>query len=526
MSIITDLKKLKIIPKSHPPHYLLHKYWGRKPHNLIAEYISLFTKSGDQVLDPFMGSGGVVIESNKLNRVGFGIDLNPMACNIVKETLKMKVDEVLLEKTFESIIDSIPSEIIDLAKAKHDDGIEYNLDNAVWDLDQIKTVKYYKNKQKVTRKINKSDLKKVVNSNKLLKKYVNKGLAYPKQKIIKYVRRNGKEYINELFSDRNLLIAAFIIQEINKVKDVEIKNSLLFIFTSALPNFSKMIPGDIDKVTGKSGWQISKFWAPSVHTEKNVISSIRLRLKKYIKGKNDIQPLITNTKYFIFNNSCEDMANIKDKSIDYIFTDPPYGDSISYFALSSFWSSWLNLEVDYEGEIIYDPYRDKKEEDYSTRLNNAFKEIHRVLKDNKYMSFTFHNRHMKFWKIIIDACKSAGFEIINVKWVDQAVSSGTQGINRKNTLKGDFVYTFKKVYSTPISLSKNNGEKLIIQITKKLIKQYGSVSAAILYENLIPEIISKNSYYNSNNKIIDIEKFLSNNFEYSIDQKGNYGWKL
>ena len=63
-------KKLKNIPaKAHPAHYMMHKYWGRKPHNVVSEYIKNYTKEGDTVLDPFMGSGVTVIESAKLNRM-------------------------------------------------------------------------------------------------------------------------------------------------------------------------------------------------------------------------------------------------------------------------------------------------------------------------------------------------------------------------------------------------------------------------------------------------------------------------
>ena len=43
--------------KSHPQHYLLHRYWGRKAHNVVSEYIKNYSKKNDTVLDPFMGSG-------------------------------------------------------------------------------------------------------------------------------------------------------------------------------------------------------------------------------------------------------------------------------------------------------------------------------------------------------------------------------------------------------------------------------------------------------------------------------------
>jgi hypothetical protein len=34
----------KIKAKSHPQHYLLHRYWGRKAHNVVSEYIKNYSK--------------------------------------------------------------------------------------------------------------------------------------------------------------------------------------------------------------------------------------------------------------------------------------------------------------------------------------------------------------------------------------------------------------------------------------------------------------------------------------------------
>lgn len=525
MGNISKLSSVKIVPEQHPPHYLLHKYWGRKPHNLLSTYIQFFTKPGDKVLDPFMGSGGVVIESNKLNRIGIGIDLNPMACMIVTETLKPLPDESLLRNEFNKVLKTLPPEVLNLATVLDDNEI-YILDNAVWIENEIKRIKYYKNGKRITRDCNEYDLKQVKKSKLLLSKYKKLGLYFPEDPIMQYVKRNGKSTINELFSVRNLLIAALVIKAINEIKNTQIRDSLLFVFTSALPNFSSMIPGDLVTVNGKSGWQISKFWVPKIHTEKNVVQSLKLRFEKYINGKQHIHPLVTNTDFKIYNQSCENMKSIKSKSIDYVFTDPPYGDSISYFALSSFWSTWLKHEVDYEGEIIYDPYRNKKDEDYSARLNRAYAEIYRVLKDDGYLSFTFHNRHVKFWKIIIDACTKAGFDIVNVKWVDQAVASGTQGINRNNTLKGDFVYTFKKLKEPVHNSELINGEEIVLKSVNTLIKKQGFADTASLYEYLIPKLIQKQAFHDSKGKILDIDKIIASKFKYSKVEDGQYGWVL
>ena len=57
-----------LVPKTHPPMYLMHKYWARKPHNVVREYIEHYTKKGDIVLDPFCGSGVTVLEALKADR--------------------------------------------------------------------------------------------------------------------------------------------------------------------------------------------------------------------------------------------------------------------------------------------------------------------------------------------------------------------------------------------------------------------------------------------------------------------------
>lgn len=527
MSIEVTLQRLHITPKSHPSHYLLHKYWGRKSHNLIEEYIQLFTKPGDVVLDPFMGSGGVVIESNKLGRTGIGVDLNPMACLIVSETLKPAVNYDKLRQVFDDIIASIPQDVIDLTYTTGTDGERHIIDNAIWQHGQLTRIKYYLGRTRMIKEADAADCKRAQKAEQLLRHYESTGaITYPSDKIMAYVKRSGKNHINELFSHRNLLIAAFFMAGIKRIDDSSMKDSLLLIFTSALPNFSSMIPGNIATVNGLSGWQISKFWVPKIHAEKNALNTLRLRLEKYIKGKKEIAALATPTNYKIYNQSSENLQNIAPKSVDYVFTDPPYGDSIAYLALSSFWTAWIGYAVDYAGEIIYDPYRNKREEDYSQRLDNAFKQVHQVLKDGGYMSFTFHNRHVKFWKIVIDAVGRAGFVLVNVKWVDQAVASGTQGINRNNTLRGDFVYTFKKNGVVEHEDKIINGEHVIDQTMKRLLRDAPYVTTARLYESLIPALVKQQAYYDANGKLLDIDKYIARQYTYKQQTDGHYGWSI
>lgn len=57
------------------------------PESLPAWFIKVFTKEGDVVLDPFIGSGTTAVAAKKLNRKYIGIDILPEYCKLSEERL-------------------------------------------------------------------------------------------------------------------------------------------------------------------------------------------------------------------------------------------------------------------------------------------------------------------------------------------------------------------------------------------------------------------------------------------------------
>jgi len=57
------------------------------PESLPVWFIKLFTKQGDIVLDPFIGSGTTAVVARELNRHFIGVDVKPEYCEIAKKRL-------------------------------------------------------------------------------------------------------------------------------------------------------------------------------------------------------------------------------------------------------------------------------------------------------------------------------------------------------------------------------------------------------------------------------------------------------
>jgi hypothetical protein len=509
----------------------MHKYWGRKAHNLIEHLILKNTEPGDVVLDPYLGSGVSVIEANKANRIGIGYDLNPISSLITRVTLT-EVDTNSLERTGREIISNMPQELVDLSWTVCPEcrkPAKYN--NAVWEYSSLTRIKVScDNHGLVKFDARNLDLRKVHQAEKILARSQGSGaFPIPDPELFSFVRRSGVKTLRGLFSSRNLAQIAYLSHQIDAVADQNIRDALRITFTSMLPNVSSMIPADPIQVTGKSGWQISKFWVPKVHTEKDVTTSFLGRLNKISAGIQEMNELRSAAKFETHTQSSSEMKHLESQSVKLIIADPPYGDSIAYLGLSMFWNAWFDPDVAYESEVIIDSTRGKGIVDYANRLRQSFQEMRRVIRSDGKLIVTFNNRHMKFWKPLIQAIDFSGFELVRVEWIDQAVRSGTQGINHQNTLHGDFVYTYKPSEVPTTHVKSSSGSEVVRKTILKLLKKKGLVSSAELYVALIPNLVRAMAFEDTEGKDLDIDKEVSKYCVYNKQAAladGRSGWSL
>lgn len=521
-----------IQPTTYKGVYSMHKYWSKKPPNIVAAFIERFSNKGDIVLDPFSGYGVTGIESLHLGRKVVLVDLNPVA-TFISKVIVSPIDLSLIEKTFRQLKDRVKPFSDSIYKTQcpycgYPNAIATHYIHCNGAIRKVWFKCARCGIKKGEKKPSTDDLKSRFSYNEIQFWYPKKIKSFDNSRI------NSKREmsIKEFFTARNLYVISFLYNEIEKIKDSNIQEFFKFVFTAALPQMSNMVfvvknrgkfNGQEYKPKEEVGSWVIGYWIPNEHFEINVWNCFETRYKKVLKGKK--QALQTLGEVNLSQSFSELLANhssillktadatnldfLPDESVDYIFTDPPHGSRIPYFELSSLWASWLKMNIDFEKEIVISDAKERNKDlhDYINRLYLAFKEMHRVLKPGKFLSVAFNNLDDKTWLAFIDVLTSSGFEILNVYPVRYSAGSVVQD-NRKGGLKSDFVFTCVKkkrpiksfIYNSVIE-SKENVRSYVIDAISKL-KENSSSETKIysILNEVIPRLISEKKVF----KISDV----------------------
>jgi DNA modification methylase len=530
---VEDVSKNEIshAAKSYTGLYALHKYWGKKPFNIMADFINKYTSKDEIVMDPFLGSGVSITEAVFCGRKGFGIDINPSATFITDQILK-KIDPKLLTTEFHKVENDVKDEINSYYKVLRN-GEKFIGQNYLWENDQLTEVRYSNGSRgRYSSDPTADDLQ-------LYKSFDKKEFTkfFPQTKFYHNSRINAKgtQNVSDLFTDRNILALSLLYERIEKIENSDLRNQFLFCFTSSIGQTSKMVfvikrrnktkteePNSIPEKKEIGSWVIG-YWQPKEFFENNVWTCFETRFKKLIKAKRDqfnISFRYTSSKnfkelsdcgnYLIVNQPSQKyLSEIPDNSIDYILTDPPHGNRIPYLELSMLWNSWLKKPVNYEDEIIISESRDRNKDasDYNSLLNSVIADCFRVLKPEKYFSFMFNSLDDDAWENVVSKFHSSGFELTAIETLGYSANSVVQD-NRKNGLQTDFIITYIKPTNIIkgrkiVTVDLMNYPDLIISIID--LKKSGYKSFQIMNRILI-DLLNENKFF----KITELLKIIEN----------------
>lgn len=143
--------------------------------------------------------------------------------------------------------------------------------------------------------------------------------------------------------------------------------------------------------------------------------------------------------------TCQSTTNIiflPEKSLDYIFIDPPFGNNLHYSELNFFWEAWLKLLTQRGPEAVMDKGRNRTLHDYQVLMSAAFQELYRALKSGRWITIEFHNSSNSVWVAIQEALEQAGFVVADVRTLDKQQETYKQSIQK--LVKQDLVISAYK----------------------------------------------------------------------------------
>lgn len=310
-------------------------------------------------------------------------------------------------------------------------------------------------------------------------------------------KRHGYDTIEKLYTPRNLAACAAIWREIRRVEDPDLASALAFVFTSMYQRVTRLSEY---RFWGGSG-NMANYNVPQISNEANVFETFNRKAETIRKH------LVTTTQAYkgsavIRTGSATDLEFLPDESIDFIFTDPPFGANINYSEMNCLWESWLGKFTDPTSEAVINRYQGKGLEAYQTLMTTSLKEAYRVLRGDHWMVLVFMNSSEKVWKALSEAIEDAGFVIEKVNIFDKQHGTFKQFVS-DNTAGADLMLHCKKIPlfgRAPSQKTKASVSAFVVEERERLpmfpfihVERASEVDYRTLYSRYIARAIEQRS---------------------------------
>jgi hypothetical protein len=168
-------------------------------------------------------------------------------------------------------------------------------------------------------------------------------------------------------------------------------------------------------------------YIPQLVAEANVYEVFRHQVHQIARFATTFNP-DERVEASVRRSSATKLGWVPDGTIDYVFTDPPFGGNIFYADCNLIWEAWLGKETDQTDEIVVNKARSRREggksvSNYRDLLFQSFSEIRRVLRPSARASIVFHNSDDQVWSAMLDAAESSGLKQTDVTMLDKGQRS-------------------------------------------------------------------------------------------------------
>lgn len=452
--------------------YLAHSYHTKVPPEAIRPFIQHYTRPGDVVLDPFCGSGMTGVAASLAQRRAVLSDLSPAAIHLSwNHTRPCNPDD--LAAAFARIDSSLTPDFERLYRTTHK-GEPAKIHWTLWSTNHRcprcedefllwetmdRSTGRLGSKIKCPRcrcALERSKLASLgsfpawiayeTKNGKRLEKApdaedIRRATAGRRDKITAWypdvrLKRNNEMYLRcalhlrgvtslaDFYTPRNLEALALLWREIMAVSDERVRRALAFAFTNTAWHGTRM-----RRFNARGGQRplTGTLYIPQLSSEANVLEVMRNKidhLQRYYRAYKPAQP----EPPALLLSSATRLDAVPDASVDYIFTDPPFGSNIYYADCNLIWESWLGRVTDSTEEVVVNraltvDKGGKSLTDYADLMKTSLREMARVLKLGGWATVVFHNTDADVWRAIRDAAVDAGFAFHKATSLDRRQQS-------------------------------------------------------------------------------------------------------
>ncbi len=400
-------------------YYGVHPYFTRRSANLIQTYIRRFTEDGDTVIDPFGGSGVTAVEALLLGRRGIQNDVNPLA-NFITRTIgdTTLASTAVLNNAFERVESAC--------------------------------------RQQVERIDSSSEAE----AHELLK-----NIALPKN--IRLPRSSDAEFFFDLFTNKQLAALAIVKRAIDEEHDTVVRDSLLLAWSAATAKLNKTFISTKGRAESRGGSSIFSIYRykiakevielPLWETFRGRFLNVLAARKEVLDARDHFNSVRKETALCVDSRENlivlqEDASRLAetlgDGTVDYVFTDPPYGAHIAYLDLSILWNHWLGFDVSEElraAETIVGGEKRLSEDHYKQGLAASIRSSVRLLKPDRWMSVVFQHWDITYFRAILEAAAGEGAELkAAITQEREVIWSMHKKKHSENVIGGEMILTFYK----------------------------------------------------------------------------------
>ena len=468
--------------QTHPPRYRLHKYWSRKPHNVVRSFVEHLLEAPGVVVDPFVGSGVTAYEAAALGHRVHACDLNPIAVLMARTTASPPPAKACVD-ALGGLLDEVEADVDAFWRCQASgETIRYVVHAVVspcpsCGVRQTAEEASGKGKSRRCKECGGSirfNLESLVDTRVLSYALVRgdsliteRGLLDEQQKasssgvkiapgdpllacldenrrILAFSERSPADF----FTPRALATLVGFRDRVLAIEDPSLRLSGLLLLTASAAQCSRLAADRNNLKTGGPAWSVPGFWVPPIHLETNPVLHLRARLRRFRTGLADAARHLQRAKEPEIRE-CDAVAYLDDLcsrgiEADLVILDPPYGDSVPFVEFSVFWNALLGRAVPPDGDISVTDRLSKTESwaRYGSRIERLMAATASSLSSGGRVLVAFNNSDRRAWRALLGGAQSAKLSCVDVVYQFPAVVSSKAAFHPNGSYVGDIWAVF------------------------------------------------------------------------------------